>query len=98
MNTSLGDNPTGLDHIIHKYQLSDTIHHLHGLYNCATYSQGSKPIDYIFATNDILPAIKCGAILAFNAVTPSDHGAIYLNIDMNSAFHILPLPSLLKPP
>ena len=45
----------------------------------------------------MLPAIKCGAILVFDAITTSDHCIIFLNIDITTSFHTS-LPLLLKPP
>ena len=96
-NSSLGDDPTGLDRIIHKYQLCDAIQHLHGSYSCATYSHGTRCIDYIFSCSELRLAIQRGGILPFNAITSSDHRAIFVDVDMTRAFQSQ-LPSLLKPP
>ena len=37
-NATIGDDPHGIDRLIYKYNLVDTIQHLHGSYSCATYS------------------------------------------------------------
>ena len=96
-NTSIGNDPSGLDRLLNKFHLSDTLRQLHGSYQCATHSRGSKTIDYIFASQDILHAIQRGAILAFDSIIPSDHRPLFIDINIHSAFHAS-LPSLLKPP
>ena len=95
-NSSLGDDPAGLDRLLNKYQLCDTIQYLHGSYSCASYSRGSKCIDYIFCSQSFLPAIKRGAILPFNSIISSDHRPIFLDIDINQSFRS-PLSSLVAP-
>ena len=95
-NSTLGEDPTGLDRIVHKYNLCDTIQHLHGSYSCASHVRGSKCIDYILCNRPFLPAIHRGAILPFNSVISSDHRPIFLDIDINQTFQT-PLSSLLRP-
>ena len=95
-NSTLGDDPTGLDRILHKYNLADTIQHLHGSYHCATHIRGSKCIDYIFCSSEFLPAVQRGAILPFQSITFSDHRPIFLDLDITTTFQT-PLSSLLKP-
>ena len=95
-NASVGNEPHGLDRIVTKFNLCDTIQYLHGPYSCASYSRGSKCIDYIFCSHSFLPAIKRGAILPFNSVISSDHRPIFLDIDVNQTFQS-PLSSLVQP-
>ena len=95
-NTSLGDDPSGLDKIIHKYNLVDTIQHLHGTHSCASYNRGRKCIDYIFCSQSFVPALQRGAILPFHSITASDHRPIFLDIDINITFQS-PLSALLRP-
>lgn len=96
-NTSIGDDPTGLDKLIQKYSLVDSIQSLHGLYQCATYSRGTKCIDYILISSDLIPCLRRGGILPFDGITMSDHRGIFIDIDTHRLFgnHVSPL---LKPP
>ena len=83
--------------LLHKHSLVDSIRHLHGNYNCSTYARGHKCIDYIFATTDILPMIKRGGIPPLDAVTSSDHRAVFIDIDVRSCLDS-ELSCLLRPP
>ena len=95
-NATIGDEPHGIDRIVSKYNLVDTIQYLHGPHACATYSRGSKCIDYVFCSSSFLPAIQRGAILPFHSIISSDHRPIFLDININQAFQA-PLTSLLRP-
>lgn len=57
-NESIGDDPNALDAIIIKYNLMDAVNHLHGSHEIPTYSRGTKRLDYIFLSHDLLPAIS----------------------------------------
>jgi len=45
----------------------------------ATYNQGTKPIDGIYVSPDLLLLIQ-GGYLAFNAGIPSNHRALWIDI------------------
>ena len=83
-NTTVGEQPFGLDMILNKYSLIDSIQYLHGEYECSTYARGTKCIDYIFASTDLLPAIKGGGIPLLDAITSSDHHAIFIDVHIPS--------------
>ena len=96
-NTSIGDNPHGIDRILNKHSLIDTIRHLHGDYTCSTYSRGRKCIDYIFASTDLLPALQRSGITPLEAITASDHCAVFIDIDIRACLDS-DLSCLLRPP
>ena len=79
-NESLGDDPQGLDRIVIKHQLTDSIAQRHGPYTTTTYSRGSKCLDYIFVSHDLLPSIQRCGILPFDEIFTSDHRAIFLDL------------------
>ena len=41
-NTTIGDNPHGLDMLLKKHALVDSIQYLHGKYKCSTFARGRK--------------------------------------------------------
>ena len=47
-----------------------------------TYARGAKRIDYLFATNNILPYVTKSGILPFHFITHTDHRALYVDIDL----------------
>ena len=85
-NESIGDKANGIDYIITKYNLVDTIQYKHGQHNESTYSRGNKCLDYIFVSQNVLPSIQQSAILPLNYVVSSDHRAIYVDLDMTTFF------------
>lgn len=96
-NSTIGDEPAGLDKIVQKHSLTDAIQHLHGPYECATYSRGSKCIDYFLVSSELLPCLRRGGILPFDAITMSDHRGLFIDLNMKTLFGS-DIPSLLKPP
>ena len=80
-NESLGDDAHGLDRIVIKHQLTDSVAHRHGPYTTTTYSRGSKCLDYIFVSHDLLPSVQRCGILPFDEIFTSDHRAVFLDLD-----------------
>ena len=80
-NDSIGDDTSNIDPIIIKHNLTDSIAHRHGPYNTTTYSRGSKCLDYIFVSQDLLPLIQQSGILPFDCIFNSDHRAVYVDIN-----------------
>ena len=85
-NESIGDDPNALDAIIIKYNLTDAVNHLHGSHEIPTYSRGTKRLDYIFLSHDLLPAISQSGILPFDSIIPSDHRPIFVDLDTRKCF------------
>ena len=96
-NTTIGEDPTGLDRILIKYQLADPIRHSHGPYQCSTYSRGTKCIDYILVSHSLLPSVKRAGILPFDSITHSDHRPIFIDLDPHLSFGNS-LANLVTPP
>ena len=96
-NSTLGEDPTGIDRILIKYNLADPIHYHHGQYNCPTYSRGTKCIDYILISQELLPSVNQCGILPFDSITNSDHRPIYIDLNPKLSFGN-PLAHLVTPP
>lgn len=49
-----------------------------------TYARGTKCLDYIFCTTNLLPSVtKCG-ILPYSEIFDSNHRSIYVNFNTNT--------------
>ena len=96
-NATLGDDSTGLDRILHKFNLIDPILHQHGPYQCSTYARGNKCIDYILISRSLLPAVLHSGIPGFDSVMSSDHRPIFLDLNTKAVLGD-DLPSLATPP
>ena len=72
-NESIGDSTNGLDFLIAKYSLTNISQHQHGPHDESTYARGTKCLNYIFASQNVLPATQQSAILPLNYVIASDH-------------------------
>ena len=83
--------------ILNKHSLVDSIQYLHGQYKCSTYARGTKCIDYIFISTDILPALKRGGIPPIESVISSDHRAVFIDVHIQSCLDS-DLSCLLRPP
>ena len=97
-NSTLGDDPTGLDRILHKFNLVDPILHQHGTYSTTTYSCGTKCIDYILISCSLLPALRQSGIPSFDSIMSSDHRPIFIDLNTRAALgdelHSLATPPL----
>ena len=80
-NESIGDNHEGLDRLLVKYNLVDTVTYCHGSHdNVPTYSRGSKRIA------NLATSIAQTGIPTFDSIIPSDHRPIFLDLDAVKAF------------
>ena len=62
------------------WPMAHTLLH-HGPYTIVTYSCGTKGLNYIFITPDLVPSIQQCDILPFDSIFTSDHSACYVDID-----------------
>jgi len=68
---------------MHEHELVDIHMALHDLdTEIPTYNRGTKRIDYIFGTNNIIPYVVKGGILPYHFITHTDHRGLYLDIDI----------------
>ena len=79
-NESIGDDDC-LDRLITKHNLCNSIACRPGPYTTTTYSRGSKCLDYIFITPDLVPSIRQCGILPVDSIFTSDHRTVYLDIN-----------------
>lgn len=82
-NESIGDNLSGLDRLLAKYNLVDAVSLLHAQSEVPTYSRGHKRLDYLFLTPSLQPALQRSGILPFDTIYISDHRAIFLDLDLS---------------
>jgi len=47
-----------------------------------TYTRGHKRIDYMFATDNIMPYVVKGGILPFHFLKTTDHRALYVELEL----------------
>ena len=72
-----------LKKVLHKHKLSDAMGSLHGHDQPPTYSRGTRIIDYIFCSERLINSIVNGGINPYNDVIPSDHRALFIDINVN---------------
>lgn len=78
-------------------RLVNSYNYLHpNLQEVPTHSSGSTQIDYIFVTEDLLPALRRGGILPLCYLHPAYHRALYLDIDVELALES-PIEDLINP-
>eukprot|EP00978_Attheya_sp_CCMP212_P008857 scaffold20822_cov52-Attheya_sp.AAC.3 len=66
--------------------LFDVLGALHGMDSPCTYNRGSKTIDYILGTEDIIRAVRRGVMLKFKDGIDSDHQGLWIDICILQAF------------
>ena len=80
-NTTLGEQTTGIHSIITENQLIDPQAHLHGLDNeVAIYASGSKRLDYIMVSSNMITSITESGYEPFNFRIHSDHTGCFIDI------------------
>jgi len=92
-NEAYTDYKSPLLQWIQSHHLIDThmaLHHLDT--TIPTYDRGSKRIDYIFATENIIPYITQGGILSYHFLTSMDHRALYIDIELHKFLRRHPPP------
>ena len=66
--------------------LIDPVYHKHRTSDFNTYIRGSKVIDYVFVTEDLLSAIDSCGYHSFGEHFFSDHRAVYVNFNTKKLF------------
>ena len=72
---------------LHKWMMDYSLVDLHmALYDIdtsiPTHNRGSKRIDYIFGTTNIVPYVTNGGILPFHFLTNTDHRGLYIDVEL----------------
>jgi hypothetical protein len=95
-NEELGSSMQGFAYIVAKHNLTDVLRvNLGTSEEPATYSRGTKRLDYIFMTSDIASSVvSCGAE-PFNHRFFSDHRGLYVDLKLSGIFdrNLSPLAS-----
>ena len=79
---------------LQQHSLIDIHAALHNLdTNISTYNRGSKRIDYIFGTENIIPYITHGGILSYHFMTSTDHRALYIDMELQKFLRSQPPPT-----
>jgi hypothetical protein len=84
-NEEIGSTPGGLGQIMAANGLYDILANQHDAKEYPnTYIRGTKRIDYIFGTAQVLKHCKSSGLLPFCYGYPSDHRAAFIRIDLAS--------------
>jgi hypothetical protein len=80
LNKELGADVTGFARIMAKWDLVEIIQHTHSVQGePPTYARGTRRLDYVFCTLNLLPSVvRCG-ILPYSEIVDSDHRALYVD-------------------
>jgi len=82
-NEAYTDKNSDLHKWMTQHSFNDVHMHLHQHdTTIPTYSRGHKRIDYILATDNILPYMQKSGILPFHFLLHTDHRALYVEIDL----------------
>jgi hypothetical protein len=83
-NANINDDPNGLGKIVNRCNLIDLYTYKHEDYvKFGTQQRGSKQIDYILGSQNILKYISRVGYPAFNDCFDSDHRGIFVDISMD---------------
>ena len=85
-NETLGSDPDGISHIASRLQLVDLMSSRHSSTPPATYSRGSKRLDYALASHRVSHSIVACGYDAFNARFPSDHRGYFFDFATTHLF------------
>jgi Reverse transcriptase (RNA-dependent DNA polymerase) len=81
-NESLDDPSGAIRRLIAETTLTDAFSHIAGkTCEIPTYSRGSKRIDFILTSQQLLPFIKRAGYLAFYESNESDHRGLFIDLD-----------------
>ena len=72
---------SALPEFLSQTTLVDTISHMHGDLAPKTYLRGHRRIDYVFASESLLPHLRRSGHLGILDAIPSDHVGIWLDFD-----------------
>ena len=70
-----------LPELLSQTALVDTISHAHGELAPKTYLRGQRRIDFVFASESLLPHLRRSGHLGILDAIPSDHVGIWLEFD-----------------
>ena len=83
-NESFVNAKGGIAKLCKACQLYDPLTYRHDLpTNISTYTRGTKQIDYILVSLNILKALIQYGMTAFNELTTTDHRGFYLDLSYN---------------
>ena len=86
-NEDIHHHQSTIAHALQAHHLVDIHQHRHPQNKPpATYIRGTRCIDYALCTRDILPAVTQSGYLPFNEHLPSDHRALFIDLDTNILF------------
>ena len=86
-NEVVGMNSAGFSKITTEFELMDVMTHFHPIAGeVPTYARGSKRLDYVFCTQNVLSSITACGIEPFNQNILSDHRGIFVDWDEPSLF------------
>jgi hypothetical protein len=82
LNEHLGDNASGMNAVVAKFGLVDSVSYHHGTDGgVAACSRSNNRLDCIPCTHAVTPSIwRCG-VLPFNFVMCSDHRGVFVDVD-----------------
>ena len=87
LNEVVGLSESGFNKITNEFDLVDVMAHFHSItHEVATYSRGSKRIDYIFCSSNLIPAIRSCGIEPFNKHILSDHRSLFVDWKEDTLF------------
>jgi ribonuclease HI len=80
-NENINDSESGLSKLLRETSLIDIFSHIGGEdCNIPTFIRGTRKIDYIFSTANLLPYIKHAGCLPFFMNNNSDHRGMFIDI------------------
>ena len=86
-NEALGKNKNGVSTITSDCDLIDVHTSRHNdAATTATYARGTKKIDYILITPDLLPLVTRSGMLPFYTGIHTDHRGLFIDIDSKALF------------
>ena len=87
LNEVVGFDGSGFSKITSAHDLVDIMAHFHPIADeVATYSRGTKRLDYIFCTPNLLSSIISSGVEPFNEHIHSDHRSLFVDWDEQRLF------------
>ena len=85
-NEAMDLHSSALPEFLSQTTLVDTIEHAHGDMAPKTYLRGHRRIDFVFASESLLPHLRRSGHLGILDAIPSDHMGIWLEFDGTELF------------
>jgi hypothetical protein len=92
-NELIGDEPNGMAKVLSAGGLTDAHSHQHGEVDIATYTRGTKRLDYVFVTPRLIDHILRSGYESFHARIASDHRGYFVDFAL-AGFLDRQLPSI----